>query len=121
MLARPIWLHIFALGVYAFMYIPILVLVLFSFEKSRMASGITGFTFDWYTKLFHNGDIGSAFLNSLIVAVIAVIVSSVMGTMAAVGLTRLHFKGKGLYRGLLLLPIIIPEIAMAVSALILFI
>lgn len=121
MLARPLWLHVFALGVYAFMYIPILVLVLFSFEKSRMASGLTGFTFDWYTKLFHNGDIGSAFLNSLIVAVIAVIVSSVMGTMAAVGLTRLHFKGKGLYRGLLLLPIIIPEIAMAVSALILFI
>ncbi len=121
MLAKPFWLHLYALGVYAFMYIPIFVLVFFSFEKSRLAVKFTGFTFDWYVKLFHNDDIGLALANSLIVAVLAVLVSSVMGTMAAVGLTRLHFKGKGAYRGLLLLPIIIPEIAMAVAALILFI
>jgi spermidine/putrescine transport system permease protein len=121
MLARPFWLHLYALGVYAFMYIPILVLVSFSFEKSRLAVKFTGFTFDWYLRLFHNDDIALALANSLIVAILAVIVSSVMGTMAAVGLTRLHFKGKGAYRGLLLLPIIIPEIAMAVAALILFI
>lgn len=121
MLAKPFWLHLYALGIYAFMYIPIFVLVCFSFEKSRLAVKFTGFTFDWYLKLFHNDDIGLALANSLIVAVLAVLVSSVMGTMAAVGLTRLHFKGKGAYRGLLLLPIIIPEIAMAVAALILFI
>jgi len=121
MLAKPFWLHLYALGIYAFMYIPILVLVSFSFEKSRLAVKFTGFTLDWYQKLFHNEDIGLALANSLIVAVLAVLVSSVMGTMAAVGLTRLHFKGKGAYRGLLLLPIIIPEIAMAVAALILFI
>ncbi len=121
MLAKPFWLHLYALGIYAFMYIPIFVLVFFSFEQSRLAVKFTGFTFDWYLKLFHNDDIGLALANSLIVAVLAVLVSSVMGTMAAVGLTRLHFKGKGAYRGLLLLPIIIPEIAMAVAALILFI
>ena len=121
MLAKPFWLHLYALGIYAFMYIPILVLISFSFEKSRLAVKFTGFTFDWYVKLCHNEDIGLALANSLIVAVLAVLVSSVMGTMAAVGLTRLHFKGKGAYRGLLLLPIIIPEIAMAVAALILFI
>lgn len=121
MLAKPFWLHLYALGIYAFMYIPILVLVSFSFEKSRLAVKFTGFTMDWYVKLFQNEDIGLALLNSLIVAGLAVLFSSVMGTMAAVGLTRLHFRGKGLYRGLLLLPIIIPEIAMAVAALILFI
>lgn len=121
MLAKPFWLHLYALGIYAFMYIPIFVLVSFSFEKSRLAVKFTGFTFDWYVKLCRNDDIGLALANSLIVAVLAVLVSSVMGTMAAVGLTRLHFKGKGAYRGLLLLPIIIPEIAMAVAALILFI
>jgi spermidine/putrescine transport system permease protein len=121
MLAKPIWLHLYAMGIYAFMYIPILVLVSFSFEQSRLAVKFTGFTFDWYIKLCHNDDIALALANSLIVAVLAVLVSSVMGTMAAVGLTRLHFKGKGAYRGLLLLPIIIPEIAMAVAALILFI
>ena len=121
MLAKPFWLHLYALGIYAFMYVPILVLVTFSFEKSRLAVRFTGFTLDWYSKLFHNEDIGLALANSLIVAVIAVLFSTVMGTMAAVGLTRLHFKGKGVYRGLLILPIIIPEIAMAVAALILFI
>ena len=121
MLAKPFWLHLYALGIYAFMYVPILVLVTFSFEKSRLAVRFTGFTLDWYSKLFHNEDIGLALANSLIVAVIAVLFSTVMGTMAAVGLTRLHFKGKGIYRGLLILPIIIPEIAMAVAALILFI
>jgi len=121
MLAKPLWLHLYALAIYAFMYIPILVLVTFSFEKSRLAVKLTGFTLDWYTKLFHNQDIAMALANSLIVAFIAVIFSTIMGTMAAVGLTRLHFKGKGAYRGLLILPIIIPEIAMAVAALILFI
>ncbi len=121
MLARPFWLHLYAVGIYAFMYIPIFVLVFFSFEKSRLPVKFTGFTFDWYLKLFQNDDIGMALANSLIVASLAVILSTVMGTMAAVGLTRLHFKGKGAYRGLLLLPIIIPEIAMAVAALILFI
>ncbi|MCC6978544.1 MAG: ABC transporter permease [Candidatus Melainabacteria bacterium] len=121
MLAKPFWLHIFALGIYAFMYIPIFVLVTFSFEQSRLPVRITGFTFDWYLKLFQNEEIGLALANSLIVASIAVLISSVMGTMAAVGLTRMHFKGKGAYRGLLLLPIIIPEIALAVAALILFI
>ncbi len=90
MLAKPFWLHLYALGIYAFMYIPIFVLVFFSFEKSRLAVKFTGFTFDWYLKLFHNDDIGLALANSLIVAVLAVLVSSVMGTMAAVGLTRLH-------------------------------
>ncbi|HIA54042.1 MAG TPA: ABC transporter permease [Candidatus Melainabacteria bacterium] len=121
MLAKPFWLHLYAFGIYAFMYIPILVLVTFSFEQSRLAVRFTGFTLDWYIKLFHNEEIGLALANSLIVAVLAVLFSTIMGTMAAVGLTRLHFKGKGAYRGLLLLPIIIPEIAMAVAALILFI
>jgi len=121
MLAKPFWLHIFAFCIYAFMYVPIFVLVTFSFEQSRLPVRITGFTFDWYLKLFQNEDIGLALANSLIVATIAVLFSSVMGTMAAVGLTRMHFKGKGAYRGLLLLPIIIPEIALAVAALILFI
>ena len=121
MLAKPLWLHIFAFCIYAFMYIPIFVLVTFSFEQSRLPVRITGFTFDWYLKLFQNEDIGMALANSLIVATLAVIISSVMGTMAALGLTRMHFKGKGAYRGLLLLPIIIPEIALAVAALILFI
>lgn len=121
MLTKPLWLHLLAGLTYVFMYLPILILVTFSFEQSRLAARLTGFTTNWYATLFHDEAIGMALANSLIVASIAVLASAIMGTMAAVGLTRLYFKGKELYRGLIFLPIIIPEIAMAVSALILFI
>ena len=115
------WLSTIAILVYLFMYAPIVVLVLFSFSNSRLAVQWSGFTWHWYEQLFHNPVIGGALLNSLIVASIAIAVASVMGTFAAVGLSRYHFHGRGFYRGLLILPIIIPEIAMAVSALSLFV
>ncbi|HEY9786187.1 MAG TPA: ABC transporter permease [Candidatus Obscuribacterales bacterium] len=121
MLGKPWWLHVVAAMTYIFMYLPIFILILFSFEQSRLSVHLTGFTLDWYAILFQDEAIALALSNSLIVAAFAVLASAVMGTMAAVGLTRLHFRGKEIYRGLILLPIIIPEIAMAVSALILFI
>lgn len=118
---KSAWLSTIAILVYLFMYAPIVVLVLFSFSNSRLAVQWSGFTWRWYEQLFHNPMIGGALFNSLIVALIAVAVASVMGTLAAVGLSQYHFKGRGFYRGLLILPIIIPEIAMAVSALSLFV
>jgi spermidine/putrescine transport system permease protein len=120
MLNKPKWLSMVALIVYAFLYLPIVILIVFSFEQSRLAVHWTGFTFAWYQRLFTDESLGSALGNSLIVATISVAVAGVMGTMAAVGLSRLHFAGKDIYRAMILLPIIIPEIAMAVSALTLF-
>jgi spermidine/putrescine transport system permease protein len=114
-------LNLFACCVYVFMYVPIIILVVFSFDNSRLAVEWHGFTLSWYEKLFRNEAVGSALANSLIVASISVAVSLVMGVMAAVGLSNARFKGKGLIRGLIVLPIIVPEIAMAVAALILFI
>lgn len=121
MLGKPKWLSVIALLVYAFMYIPIVVLVLFSFEKSRLAVHWTGFTLKWYQAVFTDAAIGNALLNSLIVASIAVFFAAIMGTMAAVGLSRFRFKGQKLFQGAIILPIIVPEIAMAVSALSLFV
>lgn len=121
MLSKSKWFSVFAAIVYGFMYLPILILIIFSFDESRLAVKWTGFTTDWYVKLMSDEQIGLALTNSLIVASLAVLFSTAMGTMAAVALSRQHFKGKGLFRGLLILPIIIPEIAMAVSALILFV
>jgi spermidine/putrescine transport system permease protein len=121
MLTKPKWLTVVAAAVYVFMYLPIFVLVLFSFEESKLAVHWTGFTLKWYQELFADEHIVRALLNSLTVAGIAVIASGAMGTLAAVGLTRYHFRGMGLYRGLLFIPIIIPEIAMAVAALTLFV
>jgi spermidine/putrescine transport system permease protein len=120
MLKKPKWLTAIAIAIYIFLYLPIIVLVVFSFENSRLAVHWTGFTFKWYGMLMSDQTLGSALLNSLIVAITSVTVAGVMGTMAAVGLSRLHFRGKEMFRGLILLPIIIPEIAMAVSALTLF-
>jgi spermidine/putrescine transport system permease protein len=120
MLGKSKWLNFLALAVYAFLYAPILVLIIFSFEQSKIAVHWTGFTLKWYEQLFVDETLGLALLNSLIVASVSVFFSATMGTLAAVGLSRLHFKGKNLYRAMITLPIIIPEIAMAVSALTLF-
>lgn len=116
-----IWLTLLAVCVYMFLYAPIAVLIFFSFDDSRLAVTWTGFTFKWYDLLFHDENLLGALKNSLVVASIAVGISAVMGTMSAVGLSRLRFRGESLYRALTMLPIIIPEIAMAVAALTLFI
>lgn len=115
------WLNIIALVTYLFLYIPLFVLIIFSFDDSRLAVKWTGFTLKWYESLWSNQPLISAFINSLVVATISVSVAAVMGTLSAVGLSRLRFAGEGFYRALMLLPIIIPEIAMAVAALTLFI
>lgn len=120
MLGKSKWLNILALAVYAFLYAPILVLIIFSFEQSKIAVHWTGFSLHWYQALFGDETLGMALFNSIIVALVSVFFSASMGTLAAVGLTRLHFAGKNLYRAIVTLPIIIPEIAMAVSALTLF-
>lgn len=120
MLHRPKWLGMLAAAVYIFLYLPIVVLVAYSFDESRLAVNWTGFTFKWYGVLFGDDALANALINSLVVAFTAVAFSAVMGTTAAVGLARSHFSGKGLFRGVLFLPIIVPEIAMAVSALTLF-
>ncbi len=120
MLGRLRWLNVLAFLIYAFLYAPILVLIIFSFEQSKIAVHWTGFTLKWYEQLFGDETLGTALANSIIVASVSVFFSAIMGTLAAVGLTRLHFAGKNIYRAMITLPIIIPEIAMAVSALTLF-
>ena len=115
------WLNIIALLVLVFQYLPIIVLIVFSFDQSKLAIAWTGFTLDWYKALKDETTLMSAFRNSLMVASVSVSFAAVMGTMAAIGLARLRFAGEGVYRALVMLPIIIPEIAMAVAALTLFI
>jgi spermidine/putrescine transport system permease protein len=121
MLKKQVWLDWLSAVIYLFMYLPIVVLVVFSFERSKLAVRWTGFTLDWYKVLFQDEYLASALSNSLVVAVIAVICAGLMGTLAAVALSRFQFAGKGIARAVMLLPIIIPEIAIAVSALMLFV
>jgi spermidine/putrescine transport system permease protein len=107
--------------VYLFLYLPIFIVVAYSFESSKLGVQWTGFTLHWYEQLFQDEALLQALRNSLVAATVSVAVSAVMGTMAAVGLSRYRFPGCGVLRTLTMLPVIIPEIAMAVSALTLFV
>ncbi len=106
---------------YLFLYAPIAILVVYSFNASRFVTVWTGFTFDWYATLFQDEAIGLALRNSLIVAISATLISTVFGTMVALVMERYEFLGKLPFDALLYLPIIIPDISMAVMLLLFFI
>jgi len=110
-----------AVWMYLFLYAPILLLVVFSFNNSRFLSVWRGFTFDWYGRLFQNQEIGRALYNSLLVAFSCTAISTVVGTMIALAMERHQFVGKLPFDALLYLPIIIPEISMAVMLLLFFV
>jgi spermidine/putrescine transport system permease protein len=116
------WLSIYAACVYAFLYLPIVVLAVYSFN----GTGVGGFpprnwTLSWYRILFNDDAIWSTLLNSLIVAAIAVAIATTLGLLAALSLDRVQFPGKALFRRLVLLPLILPGIITGLSLLMLFV
>jgi ABC-type spermidine/putrescine transport system, permease component II len=106
--------------VYLFLYLPIFIVVLFSFNTSRMNITFQGFTLNWYATMFQNTDLMSALLNTVIVAVSCVVLSVFIGTLAAIGMFRYKFKVKGFIDALMYIPIVIPEIVMGISLLVFF-
>jgi spermidine/putrescine transport system permease protein len=106
---------------YIFLYAPIVVLVVFSFNSSRFVTNWSGFSLRWYQVLFRDEAMMTALKNSMIVAVIATFFSTIFGTMAALAMERYRFRGKLTMDALLYLPIIIPEISMAVMLLLFFV
>ncbi len=111
----------YALLFYLFLFTPIVLLVVFSFNESRFPTHLTGFTFDWYVKLFGNYAMGQALKNSLIVTTTSTAIATVIGTMVAVAMERYGFRAKTAVDGVLFLPIIIPDIAMAIMLLAFFV
>ncbi|WP_420535940.1 extracellular solute-binding protein [Clostridium thermopalmarium] len=110
----------YALLIYMFLYIPIMVLIVFSFNESKLNVVWTGFTFKWYESLMHNAGILEAVKNSLIVAIISTIIATIIGTLAAIGLYRYKFRGKNIIDSVLNIPLVIPEIVMGISLLAFF-
>jgi len=106
---------------YLFLYAPIIILIVFSFNASRFPTYWTGFTLEWYQELFKDHLIGSALKNTLIVSFISTIIATIIGTMVAVGIERYRFRSKPAVDGLLLMPVIIPDIAMAIMLLVFFV
>ncbi len=100
-----------------FLYAPIIVLIIFSFNDSRRGGNVVwrGFTTDYYAKAFANEDLVLAFANSLTIAVVSTVFAVILGALTAVVLWRFRFPLKPVYEGLVALPIVIPEICMGVS------
>ncbi|MGH8058298.1 MAG: ABC transporter permease [Candidatus Entotheonellia bacterium] len=110
-----------ALVVYTFLYVPIAVLILFSFSASRYASVWGGFSLTWYAKLFQNEDIAQALINSVLIAVATALLATVLGTLAAIGLARYVDRRAARYEAALMLPILIPDIVQGISLLLFFV
>ncbi|MBP7321065.1 MAG: ABC transporter permease [Lachnospiraceae bacterium] len=106
--------------VYAFLYLPIVVVVLFSFNSSKLNIQFEGFTLEWYSKMFQNELLMNAFWNTIIVAAVSTFLSTTIGTLCAVGLNRFEFKLKKLVSTTLYIPIVIPELVFGIAMLILF-
>jgi spermidine/putrescine transport system permease protein len=120
--SRAPLLTTYAVLVYAFLYFPIVVLVVYSFNGSGVGGfPPSGWTFDWYRQLFADAALWDAVLNSFIVAAVAVAISLGLGLPAALALDRAQFPGKALFRRLVLLPLILPGIITGLSLLMLFV
>lgn len=104
-----------------FLYVPIFVLIVFSFNTTKSRSVMSGFTFDWYIKLFKNEMIISSLLNTLIVAVIASIAATILGTAAAVGINSMKKLPRTIVLNITNFPVINPEIVTGVSLMLLFV
>jgi spermidine/putrescine transport system permease protein len=124
---RPFdWRHnpgfgIFTAVVMGFLYLPLAVLVIFSFNANRAVTVWTGFSFSWFVRVAHNGDIRHAAYISVLVGVLATICSTVIAIAAALGFERGgRFRGQESAMGLVMMPLVVPEIVTAITTLIFF-
>jgi spermidine/putrescine transport system permease protein len=106
--------------VFFFLYAPLIALIAFSFNNSKRNTVWRGFTLDYYHKLFNDESLLIAFGNSLTIALLATLISLVIGALAAVLLWRYRFPGKTAVEGAFTLPIVVPEICMGVAMLLFF-
>jgi spermidine/putrescine transport system permease protein len=116
----PRWVLSVSVAVYAFLHLPLLVLVLFSFNDSKFSVDWAGFTLGWYRRLLERPDILRGLKASLIVGGASTVISAVLGTLIALALARHRFRGRTAFEGFLYVPIVTPEIVVGISLLLLF-
>lgn len=110
----------YAFLVFLFIYIPIIVMIIFSFNDQKNNYYWNGFTLEWYKVLFTQSDLVEYLINSLIIAVSATIISIIIGVLGAMGLMRFEFKLKQTINSSLYIPIVIPEVVLGISLLMLY-
>jgi len=110
-------LSLHAVLIYLFLYLPILILIIFSFTRDAFGVRWTGFTLDWYVRLFNDERLMGASVNTLLVASVSTLVSTILGTLMAMAMERYQFRGREGVEALIYLPVVVPEIVMAVALL----
>ena len=122
MTRRPIFLLSVLCFGFAFFYIPILSMIVYSFNVSRLATVWGGFSMKWYGVLFSNGQVLAALKLSVTIALISATTATILGTMAGMALTRMgKFKGRTFFSGMVTAPLIMPDVITGISMLIFFI
>lgn len=106
--------------IFAFLYLPIVVMMTFSFNQSKSRTVFTGFTLNWYKELFSNELIIKSFLTTIIVAVLSAIIATMLGTVAAVGINAMTRLERNVIINISYMPVVNPEIITGVSLLLLF-
>ena len=113
--------RLYMVAVLVFLYAPILVMMVLSFNEGKSRGNFTGFSLKWYGELFQNAEIMQALSNTLIIAVISSLVATVVGTFAAYGISQMNRRSQGLVMNISYLPVINPDIVTGVSLMLLFI
>jgi spermidine/putrescine transport system permease protein len=108
-------------GVIAFVYTPVVVVAVYSFNDSRVAIQWRGFTLAWYRSLFASAEIAAALENTLIVSLASTLLATLLGALLAVGIHFLRFPGRRMLQAILYLPVVMPDIVMAVGLLALYV
>ena len=117
---RKLFSPIYLTLVLIILYLPILMVIIYSFNSGRTIGAWQGFTTSWYTRLFGNALMADALKNSLILAVLSSALAGIIGTLGAIGLTRSHFRSAGLVETVATLPMMIPELVLGMEYLALF-
>lgn len=113
--------NLYLILVMLFLYVPIFVLIVFSFNETKSRSVFSGFTLDWYARLFNNDIIISSLMNTIIIAILASIISTILGTLAAIGINSMRKFPKAVIMNITNMPVINPEIVTGVSLMLLFV
>ncbi len=115
---RGVGLKIYGFLIYFFLYVPLAIVLIFSFSPTKTIVGMSGFTLKWYQELFRDANLLTAFGHTIVVGLCAVGIAIVLGVSGAFFVSRVAFRGKTVFRTLVLLPYILPGIIMGVSLLI---
>lgn len=114
------WSNLYLAIMILLMYFPLVMVVIFSFNESRLSANFTGFSLKWYETLANDRDLKEALFNSILLGVLSCGISAIIGTLGAVGIARVKYKTKGMMEYLSTIPIMIPEIILGMVFLVFF-